>query len=227
MASYRTLEVYLETLFVNENGAVGQDAAANVLTARLIYPRPGIPLVTTAKTLHLEDSTEHDFSDRAFSSRVLFKERVQGLTEVQLELTSQLPGAQIPEFVDSLLTGVAGTGLGLITEGIGTALLAAGAEGARRTWVKEAFDETSRGSVVIGTGGTEVAPGSLVGEPRVIRNVKLQAPADVELRKTRAELERDPGSSGRFHDHYRATEERVVLRAGDETGWVNLAIRLI
>lgn len=226
MATYRTLEVYLETLFVNENGATGDAASANVLTAHLFYPRPGIPLVTTAKTLELRDRTEHVLSTHPFSARVLFKERVQGLTEVELQLTSQLPGTAIPGFVESLLGGVAGAGLGLATGGVGNVLLAAGAEGARKTWVKETLRETSRPSVVIGTGRTELDPDALAGEPGVLRNVDLRVPEDVELRRTRAALERDPDLSSRYQDHYRATEERVQLRAGDSVGWVNLGVRV-
>ena len=225
---YRTLEVYLESLFVQENGALGEDAAANLLTARLVYPRPGIPSVTSIKELALGDDETREFGDEAFSRRILFKERIQGITEIALHLSVQLPADRIPALARALLTSAAGAGLAVLGAAAGTPLLSAAASRGRRELLRADLGGSDDDGPValLGVGSTEISSDELSERGSVLRNVELRVPRPLTLRRTRPEMERDPATSGRYHAHYRATREEVHLAADDVSGWINLRLRV-
>lgn len=222
---YRTLEASLDSVFIHENGALDEEAAANLLTARLIYPRPGIPTVTTVKTVDLRDGEERVFADAAYSERILFKERIQGRSEIALELSVQLPAARIPGLVRTFLAGAAGAGLAVLGD-LTSPLLAGGGSRAAREVTRRGIDGEAEPEpyAVIGAGRTEIDAEELARKGLVVRNLELAVPEPLQLRRTRRELERDPDLSGRFHDHYRATREELRLEAGDRVGWTNLRL---
>lgn len=225
---YRTLEVYLDSLFLQENGALGEDAAANLLTARLVYPRPGIPSVTSIKGLALGDGETREFGEEAFSRRILFKERIQGITEIALDLSVQLPGDRIPALAGALLASAAGAGLAVLGAAAGTPLLSASVSRGRRELVRADLggrDDDGR-VALLGAGNSEISSDELAERGSVLRNVELTVPRALTLRRTRPEMERDPATSGRYHAHYRATREEVRLSAGDVAGWINLELRV-
>lgn len=226
---YRTLEVHLDSLFIHENGAVSDAAAANLLTSRLIYPRPGIQTVTTVKSLALDDGDERDFSTSSFTDRILFKERIQGVTEILVELSVQLPGARIPALAEALLSGATGAGLAVLGGGMGTPLLTAAASRGAREITRSGLDTEAREepAAIIGEGRTELSAEALAAEGEVVRNVELRVPEGLILRKTRAELEPVPRLSGPYHDHYRATREEIRLDTGQVAGWINLRLAVI
>lgn len=223
--AYRTLEASLDSLFIHDNGALDEEAAANVLDARLVYPRPGIPTVTSVKSLALQDGVERTFSDASYAERILFKERIQGRTEIVLQLSVQLPAARIPALVRSLLSGAAGAGLAVLGD-LAAPLLAAGSHRGAREVTRHGFDDRREEASLrmIGAGRTEIRSEELAAAGGVVRNLELTVPRTITVRRTRPELERDPELSGPFHDHFRATREELRLDAGASLGWVNLRL---
>ncbi len=220
---YRTLVAKLDSLFVHDNGALDETAAVNLLTARLVYPRPGIQAVTAVKTLDLGDGIERAFDESPFSERILFKERIQGRTEIGVEVSVRLPVASIPDLVRTLVSGAAGGGLAVLGDLTAPLLAAGGSRAAREVTRSGIAGEPDREAfAVIGTGRTEIDAEELVRDGDVVRNLELAVPETLVLRRTRREMERDPALSGPYHDHYRATREELRLEAGEAVGWVNL-----
>lgn len=223
--AYRTLVASLDSLFLHDNGALDEEVAVNLLTARLVYPRPGIASRTSVKSIDLDDGVERTFSRSPFSERILFKERIQGRTEIGIEISVQLPAARIPGLVQAILSGAAGAGLAVLGDLAAPLVSAAGRRGARdlsRGGLRD--DRNPETFAVIGSGRTELESEELTAEGAVVRNLELVVPRTLSLRRTRPEMERDPELSGRHHDHYRATREELRLEAGDAVGWVNLKL---
>lgn len=222
---YRTLVASLDSLFLHDNGALDEEVAVNLLTARLVYPRPGIADRSSLKSLDLEDGVERSFADAPFSRRILFKERIQGRTEIGVEISVQLPAARVPGLVQALLSGAAGAGLAVLGD-LTAPLLAGGGRWSAREASRRGLrdDRDLERFAVIGAGQTELDAEALAAEGAVVRNLELLVPRTLTLRRTRPEMERDPGRSGRYHDHYRATREELRLEAGDSVGWVNLRL---
>lgn len=226
MSKTRVLEISLASVFVNENGAFAEEAAANVLTATLVYPRPRIAARRTVKTLSLLDAQRLDLEDSPLERRLLFKETARGPFPLLVRLTAQVPGDEIPRLAERMLRGVAAGAVGLVTSGVGTPLLGAGLEAAERELPRTMeAEELEHG--VLGAGSITVDPAEL--EPGEARRYKvlLTTPETLRLRRTRALVDRHPDLSTRFRDVYRPLEEELLLEAGGHAGSVDLSIRVL
>lgn len=225
MARSKVLEITLRSVFVNENGAFAEETAANLLTATLLYPRPRIATRRTAKTLALPDAGSMDFDEVELARRLLFKETVRGPFPMVVELSVQLPRRTLPRVLARMLRGTAGAGLGLVSGGVGTPVLGAGADAAGRLLPRLLEAKEDERHFLLGAGSITVDPDGIGPETPARFRVILTVPETLHLKRTRGRLQPVPSISSRHRDEYRRLEEEVSLQAGDHAGSVEVELR--
>ncbi len=109
--SRKIYEISLKSVVVKENGQWEEDQLArNLLAASLVYPAPGIPNVTTMKTMTLADRTPIDFEtgehpatgeNYGYFDKLLFKEEFFGESKLVVSLSTIKKVSGFEKFLNS------------------------------------------------------------------------------------------------------------------------------
>jgi hypothetical protein len=80
MAIY--LQISLKSFFLEEEAFQENMNGSNLLSTILVYPRAGVKSIETLTRLDLEKGKELSFRTYAFSDKILFKEIIEGDSEI-------------------------------------------------------------------------------------------------------------------------------------------------
>lgn len=164
----------LEALTIPQNGSLAKEVPAT-LSVALYYPRPGYPVLVTAKPLgSLADghSTNYAAPNPAtgqpytWPERILFKEEIEG--EAFLLVHVKVGKTGLEKFLDGLLKGLFGAAAGTIA----SPYLAAVGGSILQTVFQTKDDDDSRSIAAGGLLITEATPAGVL-------TIGLTAPSDV------------------------------------------------
>ncbi|MDW7691468.1 hypothetical protein R9C00_18025 [Flammeovirgaceae bacterium SG7u.111] len=117
-------QIELHSIKVDENGTLKEGAEGkNIISVTMFYPRPGVPALTSIRTVELKDGEVLKFSGKFLNEKLLFKETIVGDTPLIIELSAVEEVEKIDKFMVKLLKSVAVAAIGAVT-GIGAVLTA-------------------------------------------------------------------------------------------------------
>ncbi len=106
-------EIKLKSVLVIENGKIEEDAeGVNAVSINLIYPREGVPSVSSVRTIELLDREEKNFEQADIRKRFLMKELVKGGAILEAEVTAIEKVSKFEKFIHKMFKvgAVAATG---------------------------------------------------------------------------------------------------------------------
>jgi hypothetical protein len=215
----KTLEISLDRLEIQQNGEFLNREGRNVLSASLVYPAPGRPLLTTMKSLKLEQNQTIDFATGAdpvtkkpytWSDRLLFKEDVVERALLTVQLTDVVTAPAFEKFVAAVFGSAATAAWAAFTGGIGNVALAGAAE---------AIGAAHLDSLKI-DGDTVYVLGATSIEIDLAQSLPLQATRDLIV----------PAAVDRYRDVFvgatnQVTRERLHLDKGVVNGRIVIGVR--
>jgi hypothetical protein len=182
------VRVELVSAFVESNGDPPEDIITiaeeknNAIVATLKYPRSGAPSVVSSFPVNLKSGVEISFTGDFFE-RGLFKEEVQGETELELVITDRDEPNKLDQLLGQLFSVLMGFALGGVPSFIG----AIGKVGVKAA--TDSLSETSEHTVVIAKSTRRVL--LKVGEIPTRIEVDLKAPVTIK-KKVRVFNEETP-----------------------------------
>lgn len=105
MYKRRILELSLERVELNVAGGRKKRGNKHMIIACLTWPRPAIAERISVKTLEFENNTA-DLSRSDWTTRILFKETVQGTFGLEVSVTEQLSNSQVSEFIGFMASSI-------------------------------------------------------------------------------------------------------------------------
>ena len=97
MAKRRVLEVKLEKAHLDATGLAGSRKEQRMVRASLIWPRAAISERLAYKTLEITDGAV-DMTSKDWTSRILFKEPVEGRIGISVGISVPVTDAQVKKF---------------------------------------------------------------------------------------------------------------------------------
>ncbi len=173
MATY--LQITLKSFFLEEEAFQENMNGSNLLSSVLVYPRAGVKSVETLTRLDLVKGKKLSFRSFAFSDKILFKEIIEGDSELKLSLSAVEQPDEIEKILQSVIQTGVGIGLGMVTGGPGIALITA----LSKTVLDSVFD-LARPAVKTTVIGTQHFPINSALEEGELP-LHLSTPADIVL----------------------------------------------
>jgi len=213
MASHRDiLEVLLNRVELAEHGGTRRAPTRHLVLVSLVWPRPTIAERTAVKDLAL-DGTAADLSGKSWTTRVLFKETVQGPLGIKVDVTAPVTESEVAEFLRFLGSSVldlAGDELaGSIISPFLAGLVRVPARYAGK-WITASGKKSLR---IVASGHVDIGTEQPGGKDGATVDVALVAPERI-ARVTRS------ASHGSVK-----TRRRTLLKKGDPNGRVLLGLR--
>lgn len=172
-------DVYLVKLMgikVVENGKIKKKVGgANILEAKLIYPKEGIPALTTIRHLSLQDNQLKDCSGLPMKENVLFKQSFDGDSVLEFNICAEVRYVSLERGILKLLGIVAKSALTNIP-GLGAIATAA-----ISSVTDSIFSFTPKKTVVIGSVAVPIQKGFTCQN----KMFQLKVPEDAEIVKMR------------------------------------------
>jgi hypothetical protein len=106
-------EIKLKEVLVIENGTLHDDEGVNLISCSLLYPREGVPMLVSARSLTLEDNTPFDYTKREFHEQLLFKESIRDSAMLLIELSSIAQPSLFEKLLGEILGGAVKAAIGL------------------------------------------------------------------------------------------------------------------
>lgn len=163
-------EITTTNLTINNVPGNTWGEVSNVLTANTLYPSAGRGSVATVKTIPSLEKIKLDFLSKSFEDKILFKEEINGNTQIKFKVTQTIQHTEMEKFIISLFQNLFTAGakfateafLAGITAGIGNVLVGSAINTTIDVLLKKMFD--SNGSVIsiIGEGSLDLPAGSIV-----------------------------------------------------------------
>ena len=207
-----TIEVNLARAELAAAGGAGKDTR-HLLTATLIYPRPGVAARSRVVALALENGRA-DWSARAWSDRIVFKENVEGPFALRVEISYALEAdtlKRILEAVTSAALNAAGSGIeDAVSKGWGSDLAGPPIDLIEKAGSLSGGD--SRGYLAAGVVDLALDDTWKGGDLRCLR-IPVRTREDVQIMERRM-------VGGRM-----VSEPRTVVKANESLGFLELDIK--
>ena len=174
----KVFQFKIKSITVEENGRIKEkEKGANVIEAKLYYPKEGLPAVTTLCSVSLEDKKPRDFSNEPYEKQILFKQSFQGDSVLKINVSAEVKLSSLDKALLKMLGAAAKATVGTIT-GIGLIATAA------VTSITESiFTFSDKKSKIIGTGSLPIDENLKEG----VQEIPIVVPKEVEIVK----LEKD------------------------------------
>lgn len=111
-------QICLKSILLLENGTLAPRLrGTNGFSATLIYPEAGISALTSVRTFEQEiaDREVLDFTQRSFKEKVLFKQRFQGDSILEVEMTTVDKASKFERILLNMLGKAAVAGVGTVS----------------------------------------------------------------------------------------------------------------
>jgi len=213
----QTLEIRLVGISVPQNGVHDRAVAASVLTATLLYPNPSTPGRTTVKAVQLPAGQPIDYRQPnpstgqpyRWADRVLFKDTVEGRTELELQLVTVHKTPKAEKFFAGMFGAMFGAAWTLLTGGIGNVIVGAAATTLGNAHVKS-FELEDEQIHALGETAFEMDDTT-----RGTQRLALTAPKDVWVQRYTL-----VNGKGVF-------QRQQVLTKGSPNGWIDVEIQAV
>ena len=194
----------LKSIKVLENGKVEKEVeGSNILEAKLIYPKEGIPALTTIRNMELEDAAPKIVSNDSMMGDVLFKQSFDGESVLEFNVCAEVRNISLEKEMFKIL--------GILTKEAIKKISSLGtiATAAITSFTDSIFSFTPKKTVIIGSVSIPLK-GNFEGEDQAF---KLTVPKDVEIVKMRRNY---PSNNIVF--------DRLELKEGDHNGEIVIDI---
>lgn len=128
--STKAIQLTLKEIMVEDNGAMKKKTGRNLLNFVLVYPREGVPSVSTVKSVDLKSQKAKSFGKEPFHKSVLFKETLNGPCELLIEVSAVDKPDQLDKFIQAVFKGIGAGVVKLATGGISDVIVGAVVEAA-------------------------------------------------------------------------------------------------
>lgn len=182
-------QVTLKSIKILDNGMKNTGKESNLVSINLIYPREGVNSIEKVKSLKLENDKLHTFETENFSSKLLFKESIQGDSAILVKLAVVDSVSKIEKILLEVFKGALLAGAGLIPGGnLATTVIVGGA----KKVVESVFDSKELKDKITQLGEIEFPINDLTNEGDLILNLSTKKKIVIETEKVNAngELER-------------------------------------
>jgi hypothetical protein len=170
----------LKSVKVKENGKIeNEESGANILEAKLIYPKEGVPALTTLRNISLKDNEALDCSVLPMKQNVLFKQSFNGESVLEFNLCAEVRNVSLEKEILKMLGIVAKTAVGTIP-GLGSVATAA-----ITSITDSIFSFTPRKTVIIGAVSIPIP----VGFDCQDKAFTLTVPKNIEIKKMRKDYD--------------------------------------